>query len=202
MWAEAIITLKDCEDFVRSMTPLEIVLDDSGQRALFLEQPARVALVAGSGISVEAPARLRWTVAGIEVPIAIRLAQVYLLPTIEARDGRDALVFALRVEHADFVSLPDFVDESITSHVNAALDKSAARLVWSFTKTLDFHFKLPASMKPARQIDLAAKWGEVRVTEEAIVLAVSFHAEGVALVGAAIPPDETASSAEPARRIA
>jgi len=66
----------------------------------------------------------------------------------------------MHVEHADFVSLPAFVDESITTHVNEALANGPARLVWTFTETLDFHFKLPQSMKPFRHIDLAATWGE------------------------------------------
>jgi hypothetical protein len=186
MWAEAIITPKDCEDFVRSMMPFEIVLDALGKRALSLEHPARVALVAERGIMIETPARLRWTVAGAEVPISIRLAQVLLLPTIATHAGRDALVFTLRVERAEFVSLPDSIDKSITSRLNEALEKSPARLVWNFTKALDFHFKLPLSIRPARQIDLTAKWGRVRVTDEAVVLALSFHAEGVLLLRPAI----------------
>lgn len=185
MWAEAIVTLKDCEDFVRSMTPLEIPLDESGKRALLLEHPSRVGLVAGKGITIEGAALLRWTVAGVQVPISVRVARVLLLPTIEERDGRSALVFALHIERADSASLPAFVDESIVSRLNDALEQSPARLVWSFTETLDFHFKLPPTLKPIRQIDLVAKWGRVRVTKEAVALAVSFEAAGAALASGA-----------------
>jgi hypothetical protein len=178
MWLEAILTPKDFEDFLPTIIPLEIALEESGKRALFLETVIHVGIAAGQGIVLEAAARLRWTVAGVEVPITIRSARVLLLPTIEVREGLEALVFAMRVEHADFVALPDFVDDTIRTHVNEALASGPARLVWSFTRTLDFHFELPPSMKPARHIDLAAKWGEVRITEEAVILAVSFRAAG------------------------
>jgi hypothetical protein len=193
MWAEAIFTLTDCEDFIRSMTPLEIVLDEERDRVLFLDRPTRIELIPDRGIALEVSGQLCWSVAGVKVPISVRIARVLLLPTIETRDGQDALVFALHIERADSV-LPDFVDDSITAHVNEALDRTPAHLVWSFTKTLDFHFTLPEALKPTHQVDLAAKWGQVRVTEEALVLAVSFKAAGVSTT----PDVESLSQIAPA----
>jgi hypothetical protein len=94
MWAEAIFTLTDCENFVSSMTPLELVIDDGLERRLFVDRPTRVELIAEKGIAIEASARLCWSVAGLTVPVTIRIARVLLMPSIETRDGRDALVFA------------------------------------------------------------------------------------------------------------
>lgn len=186
MWAEAIITSRDCEDFVRSMMPFELALDDRGRQTLSLEHPSRVALVADKGILIETPARLCWTVADTEVPLSLRTAEVLLAPMVAARAGRDVLVLTPRIVRADFVSLPDGIDATITARLNDALAKSPARLVWDFSKTLDFHFKLPSTLRPPRQIDLAAKWARVRVTDEALVLALSFHAEGVLLLRPAV----------------
>jgi hypothetical protein len=44
---------------------------------------------------------------------------------------------------------------------------------------LSHSFALPSSLAPLAAIGLHAKWGEVRVTEEALVLAVAVQADVV-----------------------
>jgi hypothetical protein len=45
---------------------------------------------------------------------------------------------------------------------------------WRFIRTLDFHFNLPQSVQPERDLHLAARWGATRVSEQGFVMAASF----------------------------
>jgi hypothetical protein len=91
----------------------------------------------------------------------------------------EKLVFGLELEHADFAGLPELLDTAITHKITSALRERPLELSWSFLSTLSHTFKLPPSLAPLVAIGLHAKWGEVRVTEEALVLAVAVQAEAV-----------------------
>jgi hypothetical protein len=71
--------------------------------------------------------------------------------------------------------MPHLVEEVAVDAINTALVSHDAELVWDFRETLSHRFALPDVLTPARSIDLSAAWGELRVTEEALVLALSVH---------------------------
>jgi hypothetical protein len=61
--------------------------------------------------------------------------------------------------------------------INKELDTKHLELSWSFTRTLSHVFKLPSAIASGRAIELSAKWGRVKITSEALALAVSFQTD-------------------------
>ncbi|GAC1588813.1 MAG: hypothetical protein NVS3B20_16420 [Polyangiales bacterium] len=95
---------------------------------------------------------------------------------IKASTGDDALAFKLSIEKADFAGLPAMVDDRITEKVNHALATKLA-LCWNFSETLSRSVDLPVSFRPLETLKLKVAWGKVRVTDEAMVMAISFHSD-------------------------
>ncbi len=186
MWIEAILTPRDCTDFVGSITPLKVGL--GGERMLVVEPPGHAELVPDKGLRLETAGSVLWTVAGVKVPVKIRIASLLLTPSIESRDGRDALVFRARVEKLDMKVLPDFVDDTVLHRINDALAKADEVLVWRFSKMFDRQLALPQRIESSSAIDVRSRWGQVRITESALVIAVSLDVRAV--------PRETAHAAE------
>ena len=177
MWIEAILTPRDCADFIASITPLTV--DLGMDRMLVVARPRRVELVPDKGLRVQTVGHVVWTVAGVKLPVNIRVASLLLTPTIEKRDGRDALGLRLRVEKLDFSVLPDFIDETVLHRINDVLGKHDETLVWRFPHTFDRYVGLPKRIESATGIEVHTRWGKVRVTESALVLAVSFDVRAV-----------------------
>lgn len=177
MLLQATLTLDDLEDAMARFTPLEIRLGEleGKDRTLFVESPGRVTLVADRGLRIETTARLSWTIAGIDVPVVVQAAQIILLPEIAQRDGRDILRFQLVLESADLKHVPAFVDAKVVDQVNEALKADDARPTWSFLDTLSFTVNLPARLRSARTFALDAKWGAMKITEEAVTFTVSYN---------------------------
>lgn len=176
MWLQAILTPTDLERMLGEITPVRIALDreDDAQRYLWLDRASRVETTDGDGVRIVTSARLQWDVIGIKVPITLRRVSVLVVPSIAQRDGMDVLAFNAKIEHADLSPVPEFIEESLIARVNSALTAENAQLVWRFTETLDFHFKLPDMLDPARGVRLHARWGAVRTTREGIAIAASF----------------------------
>jgi hypothetical protein len=65
------------------------------------------------------------------------------------------------------------VDQRILEKVNEALAEN--ELTWHFIRALSHTFALPGSLAPLESLELDVAWGEVRVPDEALVFAVSFH---------------------------
>jgi len=183
MWIQAILTRDDLAAVLHELTPLRVTLgEDVAGRALFLGRPQRVELVPGQGLRVTCRARVAWRLAGVRLPVKIHRVTAILVPRIERRAPtpgapvRDMLAFAVRIEKVDVAALPGFVDAKVADVVNETLGRAAHDLVWDFIDTLSFHFALPVALASAERFDLLASWGEVRVTDDAVVLAVAFHA--------------------------
>lgn len=170
MWIEAIVTEADCVDFVRSMTPLEVELDGPN-RVLVVSRPKRIELVPRKGLRLVTTGHVLWSVAGVHLPIKVRVASLLLTPTI-SKDKR--LSLQARVEKLDIKVLPDFVDASILHRVNELLAKYDDTLSWKFGDTLSHKFPLPKAVGSAEAIVLRTNWGKAKITASAIVLAVSF----------------------------
>jgi hypothetical protein len=177
MWIEAILTPRDCTDFIASITPLTVDLGMG--RMLVVSRPRRVELVPDKGLRVQTVGHVVWTVAGVKLPVNIRVASLLLTPSIEKRDGRDALGFRVRVEKLDFTVLPDFIDETVLHRINDVLGKHDDALVWRFPQTFDRYVALPPRIESACGVDIRTRWGHVRITESALVLAVSFDMRAV-----------------------
>jgi hypothetical protein len=85
------------------------------------------------------------------------------------------LVFGLRLQHADFAGLPDSVDKRLSKAIDDALVARRLDLAWKFTDTLAGSIPLPATLDPIDGVSMKVAWGKVKVTDEAMVMALSVH---------------------------
>jgi hypothetical protein len=177
MWLEAIVSKEDLLTLLPSLLPLKFDLSDGGD--IFLHDPSGITLVAGSGLRFTCKAKLHYPVLGLKVPVTVSSVSALVRPRIVKAEGGEQLVFGLEVEHVDFAGLPELLDTAITDKITAALRARPLELSWGFQSTLSHTFALPPSLAPLASIGLHAKWGEVRVTEEALVLAVAVQTEVV-----------------------
>jgi hypothetical protein len=176
MLLHATLGLDDLTDAIQRFTPLEVRLGDpdGNERTLVVERPERVSLVPDRGLRIATTARLTWTIAGVVVPVTVQAAQILLLPEIAEKDGHDVLRFQLVLESADLKHVPAFLDAKVVDQVNEALRADDARPVWRFLETLSFVVALPERLRSARTFELEAKWGTMKITEEAAVFTVSY----------------------------
>jgi hypothetical protein len=191
MLLHATLGLDDLTDAMNRLTPLEIRLGDleGKERTLFVERPDRVTLVPDRGLRIETTARLRWTIAGVVIPVTVQAAQLLVIPEIVRRDERDLLRLSLLLESADLRHVPAFVDAKVVDEVNEALRAEDARLTWHFLDTLTFRIGLPARLRSAEALELVARWGAMDIRETAVVFTVSY----VSAVDAGPPPSEGTS---------
>ncbi len=174
MWLEAILSKGDLVALLPQFAPVKIRVEGGG--VLVLEEPSDVALVADTGLRFSCKGEILWPVLGIKVPMSLRRATAVVRPRIAKTDAGDRLVFSLEIEKIDFSVLPELIDSKITKKVNQALLRDHVELIWDFKDTLSHELPLPAMLENLEALGLKAAWGEVRITEDALVLAVSFHA--------------------------
>jgi hypothetical protein len=176
MWLQAIITAEDLKHALFELTPTRIQLDDDDpDRAFELDPPSEVYFRANEGATIRTSARLRWDVIGIKVPVTLRSVDLLLVPSIERdAEGNDVLALQARVEDLDLSALPGFLDDKLKDRINSALARPSSFVRWRFIRTLDFHFHLPESVQPSRDLRLSARWGATRVSEQGFVMAASF----------------------------
>jgi hypothetical protein len=177
MWLEAILSKEDVIAAITDLLPVTIDLDEEpgGGHHLELFEPRHVSLVDGEGLHMTCGARIGWPILGIHVPVTVESVTVMLRPSIPGPPGRDELVFNLEVEAIDFAWAPAVLDDRIAEKINHELAKKAAILSWQFGQTLGHVFKMPPFLHPLDAVALDVAWGKVRVTNEAVVIAVSFH---------------------------
>lgn len=186
MWIEAIFAREDFVRIVEQLLPLTIAIGDDGDH-LSLHDPSEVTLVPEQGVRLGCKASVRYTLIGIAVPIVINTVTVLLKPEIEKREGgRDALVFSFVIEDADLAGIPAFVDTKIREKVNEVMKTKRVAFAWEFGDMLTQTVKLPDSLKPLQSMSLEVAWGKFRVTDEAFVMAISFHSS-VARTGIVAP---------------
>jgi hypothetical protein len=173
MWLEAIIARDDLVDLMRRFLPVKI---DLGGGTLTAFEASDIELVPDMGLRVRSKAEVEWPLLGIDLPVALHELTVLLRPQILARDGVDKLVFGLEIEHADLAGVPTFLDNRITERVNRELQDKHVELAWDFARALTHVFDLPRTLSLAEALALDVAWGRIRITDEALVLAVSFHA--------------------------
>jgi hypothetical protein len=119
---------------------------------------------------------IHWPVLGIQIPVSIRSATLEVRPQIVENEGGDTLTFKIHLDAVDIAILPALVDRRIVDLVNKELVAKHVELAWSFTRTLSHLFALPEALSSVGALDLCAASGCVKITGEAIALAVSFQA--------------------------
>jgi hypothetical protein len=178
MWIEAILSHDDLSSFFAQLLPLDVRLGDDGDTdpELRLSDLARVELLENQGIRVECKADLRWPVLGIDVPVEVKSLALLFVPSVVKRSGRDALAFKVQLADLDIAWVPAAFDATLEERVNRELKEKQRQLAWDFSRTLSHVFELPSVVRPIDALGLEVAWGKVRVTNEALVMAISFHA--------------------------
>jgi hypothetical protein len=174
MWVEAIFAKDDLEKVVMEFCPLRIALRQDGN--VLISGPRDIELVPDAGLRMSVTVEVHWPLFGVYVPISARKVTLELRPEIKKNVEGDQLTFKFRLDGLDISIFPALVDRGIVAFINDELEAKHVELSWGFTQTLSHVFDLPPALQSARAIDLRAAWGEVRITNRALVLAVSFHA--------------------------
>jgi hypothetical protein len=193
MWAELIFSRDDFARLLEQALPLTIRLGRLGEstteHSLSLSELSEVKLVPDVGLRVVCKARVHWPILGINVPVALNSLVLLFLPTIRKDPEGESLVFRLSIEHANFAGLPTVIDDRITAAVNSKLAEAEQELSWGFSKALAYRGPLPALLDPLESFGIGPAWGKVRVTDEAVVYAASFHFALARRDGAPRPED-------------
>ncbi|HEX7666493.1 MAG TPA: hypothetical protein VF407_18330 [Polyangiaceae bacterium] len=197
MWAEIIFSRDDLARALEQAFPLKILLGEAeGEQSLSLSDLGEVTLVADVGLRVQCKALVKWPVLGHEIPVALNALTVVFHPEIGKGPDGDTLVFRISIEHADIQSIPSVLDSKITAAVNAKLAEQDAALSWNFSRTLTLAPELPSFLEPLHAFAMKPAWGKVRINEEALVYAASFHSK-IVRRGDEIPKELTSTVEEP-----
>jgi hypothetical protein len=179
MWLEAVLSKEDLASLIGQIVPLTIRINrESGaDQYIELATATNLELVADQGLRMTTQARIHWPVLGIAVPIKVDPLNVMIKPRITETPAGDALSFTLEIEHADFTGIPAFGDRAIADKINSELGERHVELAWAFASMLSHRFHVPPLLDPLESLALSVAWGKVRITDEAMVLAISFHAK-------------------------
>jgi hypothetical protein len=179
MWVEAVLSKDDLVSLIGQIVPLTIRInpDEGGDHYIELATASSLELVSDQGLRMTTQARIHWPVLGIDVPIKVDPLTVMIKPLVTNTPGGDALSFTLEIERADFAAMPLFGDHALTDKINGELSKRHVEVAWAFASMLSHRFNLPPLLEPLDGLQLNVAWGKVRVTDEAMVLAISFHAQ-------------------------
>lgn len=179
MWVEAIVSLEDFQALAAELLPVRVQLGPAdSEHYLFISAASQISLIEGRGLRIVCNAQVRWPVLGMNIPIDVDKLTVVLEPSVPTESGE--LLVGVQLEHADVAWVPSVLDRRIVSGINEALRQKKAELAWRFQNALSHQFVLPEMLQPVRALSLRAGWGKVRVTSEAMVLAISFQAHALA----------------------
>lgn len=169
MWLQATLTTADLALALRRFCPARIQLDEG--RWLSVARPRSVKMLPDLGARFVTEAKLRWTVLGIDVPLTIQEAEIFLKPRIDTDGAHQSLAFAISIGDFDLRYVPQFVDRGIASKINVAL--AEAKISWDFSKTLDFNFGMPKELSPVDSVHLQARWADLKISDVALTIATS-----------------------------
>jgi len=171
MWLQATLTTADLALALRRFCPARIQLDEG--RWLSIARPHSVKLLPDLGARFVTEAKLRWSVLGIDVPITVNEAEIFLKPRIATEEGgtHQSLCFDLSIGEFDLKYVPSVFDAGIASKINDALKD--ANISWDFSKTLDFHFGMPEQLSPIDSVHLQARWADLKISDVALTIATT-----------------------------
>ncbi|WP_437874606.1 hypothetical protein [Sorangium sp. So ce513] len=174
MWLEAIITREDLVQVLGEFLPVKIHLDDddSTDRWLYLGKPTEITLVEDMGLRVNCPAELKWSLPVVSPTVKLDELKVLISPEIIEKNKGNVLAFNIELEEADIRGIPSIIDHTIMKAVNAALANKKPE--WNFTKTLTHTVGLPSNLEPIDGLHIGVNWGKRRISQDALVLVVSF----------------------------
>jgi hypothetical protein len=170
---DVVLGIKDIVGLLREATPLRIHLidRDEDRRWVELEQPSEISLVPNLGIRVVSSGRIRYEIAGIQLPFVIRRLQLLLQPAVVPAGGtHERLDFKLGVEQADLENVPALADRMLVSAVNDALSPERLGTFWSFGRMLERALHLPERFEPLHQFLLQDPAGQVTITDTEVRL--------------------------------
>lgn len=171
MRVQLVVTEDDLRTFFEGVTParLDLGRDDNVDRWIEIDRPESVTVTESRGLTLRAPARLRWNVAGINVPIAFRTVEVTLDLAVSEPDHK-SLRFLPQIADADFVGVPALIERGLIKLVNSSLAK--ASLVWDFVDTLQFSTALSPKLHPPTRVDIRVTSGVVKKADKLIALEI------------------------------
>jgi hypothetical protein len=176
MWIEAILSHDDLSSVVARILPLEFRLsEDEAGPEIRLSALGGVELIENQGLRIVCRAAIRWPVLGIDLPFTAESLTLLLTPSVVKTSGRDALAFRLQLSELDLSWLPAALDDTVRERINRELKDRQVHFTWNFSETLSHTFHLLNAVRPVDALELDVAWGQVRVTREALVMAVSFH---------------------------
>jgi hypothetical protein len=174
MWVEAIVAKEDLAKVMDDLCPLRINIGEGG--SVLLSDPRDVILVDGAGLQMTVTVEIHWPVLGVQIPVSIRAATLEVNPEILETADRANLTFKLHLDNVDIAIFPALIDRGIVDLVNKELAAKHVELAWGFMDTLSHCFDLPDALASAGALDLRATNGRVKVTREALALAILFEA--------------------------
>jgi hypothetical protein len=189
MFVEAVVTRDELLALIVGALPLAIHLDgDGGSHTLALDALAELTFVPDVGVRFVCSGHLHWPVLGIDAPITLSSLRVLLTPEINPSPSGETLVFGLALEHVDIAGVPGILDDAISQSVNDRLAADRGELAWDFSTTLAQVVPLAGVLDPPHALTLGAAWGKVKITADALVLAISVHTALVRHDDASAPP--------------
>jgi hypothetical protein len=87
----------------------------------------------------------------------------------------DILTFHVAIEHATLTGIPSALERWIVAAVNRRLLSGHVALGWDFSTLFGHVLPLPESIEPLDAALLRAAWGQLRIAEDAVAIAVSVH---------------------------
>jgi hypothetical protein len=166
MLIELALGLEDIVALLREATPLRIHLTDTDEdrRWVEIEPPSDVALVPHVGLRVVSHGRIRYELAGLQLPFTIRRLQILFEPVVVSSGAEERLDFKLSIEQADLELVPSFGERALINAVNEALEPARLGMLWPFGRLLERALPLPARFEPLRDFLLQGPMGTVSVT--------------------------------------
>ncbi len=197
MWIQCAISRDDFAQVLNKVLPLRVQLEPGTATSgvFYLSKAKHVSLVPDRGLRIRVQGHIQWPVLGVSVPVTLREVQLVLEPHIVGKGRKQRLTFIPVVEQADVVAVPGFVEHWLIPKLNKQLASPSSEFAWKFMNTLHLDFPLPAQLDPVRKMGLRVNWGEVKVTRDALSLALSLRLKVVR--GERVRPLDEAPPSEP-----
>lgn len=169
MQIDVVLSAEQIIALLREATPVRIHLTEKDEDARWveLEPPTQVTLVPDLGVRIVSSGRIRYELAGIQLPFSIRRVQLLFEPKLVPVAGQpERIDFKLSLEEADLENIPGVAERMLVTAVNELLAPERLGTVWNFGRMLDKSLLLPERYEPLNQFLLRAPTGRVTITAQ------------------------------------
>jgi hypothetical protein len=158
------LSLDEIVRLLQEAAPLRVHLGEKDEaRWVEFERPSEVSLVPDVGLRVVTDGQIRYEVATIKLPFAIRRVQLLLEPEIVSiTGGHERLDFKIKVEEVDLENVPGMAERVLETVVNDALMR--LDLSWHFGQALERSLSVPERFEPLDELLLRPSTGHVTIT--------------------------------------